>query len=253
MKNLFLFTVALLFSASIYAQRNDNAEYWNSWEYTPKEGKTADFEAAAAKKTAMFNTSNKTAIITYRVITGSSSGTYVRVESGKSPADYDLDRSAEGKYWSDNVAKFVGKTSGQVRWQLLNNGSLNYNPEAAPSKYVVRNTYNVKADRVTHFRRFMSRVADVLKKRGSTTTRLLFRLESGGNRNQFIVAVGYDTHKRTEEVVEQENTFREDYNDMFGFGTFEDDVTNFDASLEYWGEQRDTLQLVPEMSTGMMN
>ena len=252
MKKLVLFTTALLLSASIHAQRNDNAEYWNSWEYTPKEGKTADFEAAAAKKTATFNTTDKTAIITYKIITGSSSGTYVRVESGKKPADYDLDRSAEGKYWSENVAKFVARTSGQVRWSLLNNGSLNYKPGSAPNKYVVRTTFNVKADKVNHFRRFMSRIAQVMEKRGFTESRLLFRLVSGGNINQFIVAVGYDTHKRTEEVVEQENTFREDYNEMFGFGSIEEDSANFDASLEYWGEQRETLQLVPEMSTGMM-
>ena len=43
------------------------------------------------------------------------------------------------------------------------------------------------------------------------------------------------------------------YNEMFGWGSMEEDSQNFDASLEYWGEQIETLQLVPEMSTGMMN
>ena len=253
MKRLLLFSMALLLSASIYAQRNDNTEYWNSWEYTAKEGKAKDFEAAAAKKTSMFNASDNNAIMTYRVITGPNSGTYVRVQSRKSPADYDLDRSAEGNYWSENVAKFVAKSSGQVRWQLLNNGTLNYTPGATPNKYVVRTTFNVKADKVNHFRRFMSRVAQVIEKRGGTNTRLLFRLESGGNRNQFVVVTGFDTFKRTDDGVEQENTFREDYNEMFGWGSIEEDGDNFDASLEYWGEQRETMVLVPEMSTGMMN
>lgn len=244
--------MVVLLCVSVYAQRNDNAEYWNSWEYTAKEGKAKEFETAAAKKTAMFNAADNNAIMTYRVITGSNSGTYVRVQSRKSPADYDLDRSAEGNYWNENVAKFVAKTSGQVRWQLLNNGSLNYTPGAAPSKYVQRTIYNVKADKVNHFRRFMSRVAQVIEKRGGKNTRLLFRLESGGNRNQFNLVVGFDTFKQVDDGVEQENTFREDYNEMFGWGSIEEDSENFDASLEYWGEYRETLQLVPEMSTGMM-
>ncbi len=253
MKKLLLFSMALLISASIYGQRNDNSDYWNTWEYTAKEGMVKDFEDAAAKKTAMFNTTDKTAILTYRITTGSNSGTYVRVESQKSPADYDLDRSAEGKYWNENVAKYVAKNSGQVRWQRLNNGSMNYEPGSAPSKHVTRTTFNVKADKILHFRRFMNRLAKVGEKRGWTASRLLFRLVSGGNRNQFILAVGFDTFEREDNGVEQENTFEEDYNELFGWGSLDEDSQNFDASLEYWGELRETLVLVPEMSTGMMN
>jgi hypothetical protein len=249
MKKLVFFTMAILMSISIYAQRSDNSDYWNTWEYTPKDGMREDFEKAAAKKTAMFNKTPETAIYTYRIITGPSSGTYVRVESNKTAADYDLDRSAEGKHWDDNVSNLVAKNSGQVRWVRLNNGTYNYNPESnSPAKYVQRTTFNVKADKVNHFRRFMSRIADVMEKRGAQTTRILFRLESGGNRNQFVVATTFDTYKR-EESPEQENTFREDYNDMFGWGSIEEDSENFDASLEYWGEQVETMQFVPEMST----
>ena len=46
---------------------------------------------------------------------------------------------------------------------------------------------------------------------------------------------------------------KEDYNEMFGWGSWEEDWGNFNASLEYWGAQRDLMQLVPSMSTGMMN
>ncbi|WP_228850327.1 hypothetical protein [Aegicerativicinus sediminis] len=253
MRTLIFLSAVLLISTSTYSQRNDNAEYWNSWEYTAKEGKTSEFEAAAAKKTAMYNKTATTAILTYRITTGSGSGTYVRVETQKSPSDYDIDRSAEGAYWRDNVAKFVARNSGQVRWQLLRDGTMNYTPGSTPNKHIVRTTFNVKADKVGHFRRYMSRVAEVAKKRGWKGTRLLFRLVSGGNRNQFVVVTGFDTFKRTEEPVEHENTFREDYNEMFGWGTYEEDNTNFDAALEYWGEEVENLELVPEMSTGMMN
>ncbi len=80
---------------------------------------------------------------------------------------------------------------------------------------------------------------------------MLFRLESGGNRNQFVLALPYESHKRTDPPRENENTWREDYNELFGWGTFEEDGENIDASFEFWGEQVETLQLVPAMSTKM--
>ena len=252
MKNLLLFTLTFVMSVSLYSQRNNNSDYWNSWEYTAKEGMQEKFMEAAAKKTAMFNNTPETAIITYKVVTGSNSGMFVRVESGKSPASYDLDRTAEGKYWNENVSKYIAKNGGQVRWQRLSNGSYDYDPEnTSPSKYVERTFFNVKADKILHFRRFMTRVSKVAKKRDWKGSRSLFRLVSGGNRNQFILAAGFNTYKRAENT-ENENTFEEDYNELFGWGSLDEDAKNFDASLEYWGEQKETLQLVPEMSTGMM-
>ncbi|MDH3698818.1 MAG: hypothetical protein OEQ81_09145 [Flavobacteriaceae bacterium] len=252
MKKLLLFGIVLLLSTSIYSQRNDNATYLNTWEYTPKEDMREDFEKAAAKKTAMFNKTPETAISTYRIITGPESGTYVRVEGNKSPADYDLDRSAEGKYWNDNVAKYVAKTGGQVRWQKLNNGSYDPDPEdSTPSKYVGRTFFNVRADKVLHFRRAMTRISKVAEKRG-WGGRSLYRLVSGGNRNQFVLAIGWDTYKRAERP-EMETTAEEDYNELFGWGTWDEDWKNFDKTLEYWGEQRDLLQYIPEMSTPMSN
>lgn len=249
MKKLVFFTMAILMSISIYAQRNDEDVYWNTWEYTPKDGMREDFEKAAAKKTAMFNKTAETAIVTYRIITGSSSGTYVRVETNKSPADYDLDRSAELKYWSDNVNNFVAKSSGQVRWQKLNDGTVNYDPKNTTlAKYVQRTTYNVKADKIMHFRRFMTRVGQVIVKRGGKDPRILSRLQSGGNRNLFKLATTFNTYKQ-EPMPEQEKTWSEDYEAMFGYGSWDEDLNNYRASLEYWGEQVETLELVPEMST----
>jgi hypothetical protein len=253
MKKLVVVLMTLVLSASVFSQRNDNAEYWNTWQYSAKEAMHDKFEDAAAKKTAMFNTTPETAIVTYRIITGTNSGSYMRIEARKSPADYDKDRSAEGKYWRDNVSKFVGKDHGQVRWQLLNNGSLNYDPKnpGSPAKYVTMVTFNVKADRVSAFRRWMYRVSKVMEKRGNPNPRMLFRLQSGGNRNQFVLAIPYESHKRTEANREHENTWEEDYNELFGWGTRDEDGENFDAALEFWGEDVQTLQLIPAMSTKM--
>jgi hypothetical protein len=252
MKKLVVISMALCLSASLFSQRNDNSEYWNTWQYSAKEGMQQKFEEAAAKKTATFNTTPETAIVTYRFITGPNAGSYMRIEARKSPADYDKDRSAEGNYWRDNVSKYVANGGGQVRWQLLNNGSFNYDAKnpGAPSKFVRMTTYNVKADKVGAFRRWMYRSSKVALKRGNKNSRMLFRLESGGNRNQFVVAFAYDSHKRTD-VMEHENSWREDYDELFGWGTVDEDGENFDGAIEFWGEQVETMQLVPEMSTKM--
>ena len=250
MKKLLL--LGLLISVTINGQRNDNADYWNTWEFTAKDGMVQKFEEAAAKKTAMFNKTPETAIYTYKFVTGSKSGTYLRVESGKSPADYDLDRSAEGKYWQENVGKYIANNGGQTRWQKLNNGSYNPNPEnTTPATYVQQITYNVKADKILHFRRFLSRLAKVAEKRGWDAGRQLFRKVSGGNRNQFVLVVTFNTYKRNE-GPELATSTEDDYNELFGWGTWREDLANFDASLEYWGEIVETLKLVPSMSTGMM-
>ncbi len=252
MKNLLLFGIVLLFSTSIYAQRNDEAVYWNTWEYTAKADMQDDFEKAAAEKTAMFNKTPETAITTYRVITGPDSGNYLRVEGSKSAADYDLDRSAEGKHWNDNVAKYLAKNGEHVRWRRLNNGSYDPDPEnSTPTKFVRRVFYNVKADKVMHFRRAMYRMSKVAEKRG-WEGRSLYRLVSGGNRHMFLAVNGFDTYKRAT-TAELETTAEEDYNELFGWGSWDEDWKNFDAALEYWGEQSDLLQLVPEMSTPMTN
>lgn len=49
MKKL-LIGLALIFCTSMFAQRNASNDYWNSWRYTPKQDKTAEFEEAVAKK-----------------------------------------------------------------------------------------------------------------------------------------------------------------------------------------------------------
>jgi hypothetical protein len=201
----------------------------------------------------MFNKTAETVIYTYTIVTGRNSGRYIRVSPNLTSEDYDNSDTKEVDYWVANVMKYVEKAHGQIRWQRLNNGSYNSDPErTSPYKFVQRTTYDVKADKTTHFRRFMSRLAKVNEKRGSTSTRSLYRLVSGGNRNQFVVANLFDTYKRGD-GQENENTFREDYNEMFGRGSIEEDSNNFDASLEAWGEYVETLELMPEMSTKITN
>jgi len=252
MKNLFL-TLAIIFCASLSAQRNASNDYWNSWRYTPKQGMTADFEAAVAKKMQMFNNSPETAIMTYKIVTGRNSGAYERVEAMKYPKDYDKDRTAEGQYWEENVSKFIEESSGQMRWDRINNSTLNWDADnpGTPSKYLERTTFDVKPSGVTHFRRFMYRVTKMREKRGNKNTQLMFRCISGGSENMFVLVRGWNKYQDVP-WIEQENTFMEDYDKEFGWGTFIEDQGNFTAALESWGERTETMELVPSLSTGTM-
>ena len=253
MKN-FVIGLILIFSMSIFGQRNPNNDYWNSWRYTPKKEMAAEFEEAVAKKMKKFNATPETGMITYKIITGRNSGTYERVESMKYPKDYDIDRSAEAKYWDENVAKYVERASGQMRWDRINNATLNWDPEnpGTPSKYLERTTYDVKPGHIVHFRRFMYRVTKTREKRGAKDTYLLFRCISGGSDNMYVMVRGWNTYQDDTGMRNKDTTWEEDYNELFGWGTWDEDLKNFRNSLEDWGEFTETMELVPSLTTGMM-
>ena len=253
MKNVKIILLALLTTSFMFGQRNADNDYWNSWRYTSKKGMDNDFRKAVAKKMAQFNNSPETAIITYQVVTGRNSGTYERVESMKYPKHYDMDRSAEAKYWQENVGKFIEKSAGQIRWDRINNATLNWDPEnpGTPSRYLERTTFDVKPGSILHFRRFVYRVTETLKKRGFKDTQLLFRCVSGGSDNMFVMVRGWNKYQ-DDASPDQDESFEDDYNELFGWGTFDEDRKNFDNSLEDWGEWTETMELVPELSTGMM-
>lgn len=252
MKKQVLIILTFCLSTVVFGQRNSNQEYWNTWRYTPKTDMVQKFESAVALKTKTFNSSPELGIFTYKVITGPNTGVYERVEANKKPADYDMDRSVEGAYWDKNVAKYIGKEEGQKRWTRLKNGSYNFDPESStPSKYITRTVYDVKADKIMHFRRFMSRVTEIMTLREMDINVLLFRLQSGGNRNQFVRVVGFSSYERV--MKSSETTWEDDYNKLFGWGSWSEDISNLDASIEMYGENTETLQLMPQLSSGMMN
>jgi hypothetical protein len=102
-----------------------------------------------------------------------------------------------------------------------------------------------------HFRRFMSRVTEIMTLREMDVNVLLFRLQSGGNRNQFVRVVGFSSYERV--MKSSETTWEDDYNKLFGWGSWSEDISNLDASIEMYGENTETLQLMPQLSSGMMN
>src|SRR5210317_864520 len=161
MKKLFLCALALCVSVTMNSRQSssDNSVYWNVYQYQAKDGKVQDFMEAAAEKTARFNGSAERAMSTYRILTGRKTGTFVRISGPHKAADFDVDRSAEGKYWQENVGKYIGQNLGLQRWVQLNDATMNFMPgEGSPAKYFEQTFYDVKQGKVGDFRRFQSRI-----------------------------------------------------------------------------------------------
>ena len=58
MKKFKILIFTLLFVSISVAQSNPNAEYWITYQYTPKKGMTTKFESAVKAKTKMYNNKN---------------------------------------------------------------------------------------------------------------------------------------------------------------------------------------------------
>jgi len=59
MKN-FLLIIILIFSSYFgFSQSSPDAEYWITFEYTPKKGMVSKFEQAIAEKTKLYNKTKK--------------------------------------------------------------------------------------------------------------------------------------------------------------------------------------------------
>lgn len=247
----YLFT-AILCTCSIvaFAQRGANAEYWNTFHYKAKEGKEKQFLDAAAKKTQKFNATPDNLIVTYRITTGSQAGVYERIMPWLSSEDYDRDASKELAYWAENVAPYATPVGGQQVWQRLKWADVNIQEGRGPYKYLGKTTYIVKHTHRDHFSRFISRVGKIMEKRWPDQARVVFRLHSGGQRNMYVSYVGFDTYKSNN--PEMETTWEEDYNEMFGWGTWDTDLELYEQSIEMIvGEQRETLKLVEELMPSM--
>ena len=239
-KILFLFLIPI----SLFAQRNPNSEYWNTWCYMPKDGIVQKFEAAAAEKTKKYNANPENMIVTFKVLTGDDAGSYERIMPFQSAKSYDQKRSVELQYWADNVGKYCDALGGQQRWMRLKWADVNIDPKNQnPSKYLQKITYMVKPDRLDHFYRWAERIGEIAAERMPDQARLMFRLESGGPRNMFVTYLGFNSYER--QPLEFDTTWEEGYDQMFGIGTWDWDLENYLMSLEMIvGQRVETLELV---------
>jgi len=246
MKKILLFTLLSTFMFSTFAQRGSKAEYWNTYHYKAKEGKEQKFLAAAATKTKKFNSDQTNLIITYKVTTGDNAGVYERIMPFQTAKSYDLDTSKESKYWAENVSPFANPVGGQQIWQRLKWGDVNIEPNAPPYKNLSKTTYIIKPTHINHYARWTDRIGKVFAKRMPDASRIVLRLQSGGQRNMYVHYIGYNTFENNNPKFE--TTWEEDYDEMFGWDSWTTDLKLFNESKEMIvGEIRESLELVTEL------
>ena len=180
MKKLIFTLLALVVTFSSSSQRNPDATYLSAFVYTPKDGMREKFEAAAAKKTQMYNSEEGNVIWTYRVLTGPGQGQYVRFLINQSSEDYGQDKSEELNYWQNNVSKYANVVSGAQHWSLRQGLSVGEDSPAA--KYLERSIVVMRPGQEQHVYRFLYRQGVIMDKAyDGNALRRVFTLVSGGN------------------------------------------------------------------------
>ena len=78
--------------------------------------------------------------------------------------------------------------------------------------------------------------------RSPDVSSITLRLQSGGNRNMYVRYVGFNKHEQAPK--DDDLSWEDVYNEMFGWNTWETDLELYNNSLEMWGRQSEKLRLV---------
>ena len=247
MKNLKILTLTLLFVSVSFAQYNPNAEYWITYQYTPKKGMTAKFESAVKAKTKIYHKSDNpvyTAIQTTGEL--SENGRYERIMPRRDIDWFMRDNTVEGKYWMANVDKYVQKGEGPYVWIRVKELSINFD-KPSPSKYIRVNTRVLKNGDNSDFWRYLRRRVEVLKKTSPDIKYTVFRLDSGGNANTIRIITAYDNMKKPQGETNN-GAMRAIYDEMYE-GAWQDDFDKYNERLIEWARPQYNYTLRADLST----
>lgn len=247
MKNLKILSLTLLFVSASFAQYNPNAEYWITYQYTPKKGMTAKFESAVKAKTKIYNKPDNpvyTAIQTTGEL--SENGRYERIMPRRDIDWFMRDNTAEGKYWMANVDKYVQKGEGPYVWIRVKELSINFD-KPSPSKYIRVNTRVLKNGDNSDFWRYLRRRVEVLKKTSPDIKYTVFRLDSGGNANTIRIITAYDNMKKPQGETNN-GAMRAIYDEMYE-GAWQDDFDKYNERLIEWARPQYNYTLRADLST----
>ena len=247
MKNLKILSLTLLFVSVSFAQYNPNAEYWITYQYTPKKGMTAKFESAVKAKTKIYNKPDNpvyTAIQTTGEL--SENGRYERIMPRRDIDWFMRDNTVEGKYWMANVDKYVQKGEGPYVWIRVKELSINFD-KPSPSKYIRVNTRVLKNGDNSDFWRYLRRRVEVLKKTSPDIKYTVFRLDSGGNANTIRIITAYDNMKKPQGEANN-GAMRAIYDEMYE-GAWQDDFDKYNERLIEWARPQYNYTLRADLST----
>ena len=209
-----------------------------------------EFEKAVADKTAKYNATEEDAIFAFQIMTGGGQGAYQRWVVRKDRSFFDQDNAEELKYWNENVDPYIADKSGQKIWQMLKGASHGWDEAGTPVKYYVQNTVVVKRGKNQDFLTVHRRIKQLMSEIEYTGNRALFRLNSGGNNQTFMVINGFDSHATSFSNNLPEGTnFANAYNEKFGENAWQEDWSAASEAIEMWGSSVVKMMYRPDLSS----
>ena len=200
-------------------------------------GQMENFVKAAGEKTQKFNNDeNNFAYNTFEILSGSDTGKIFRVQVG-SPEMMDGGLNPEeANYWSKNVDKYIKSDSSGRTIMWTRNADASVVPESSENHNLrMVMFYNYKDSAEQDFWRFRLRQAKARAAMGDdqvNSAMHVMNCASGCDGNWVAIFFTYESFEQQGDVNTNElPKLVEKYNEMYGGGSYEQDVESVNASL----------------------
>ena len=248
MKNLLILLLTLNFtlaSSQIYTTRTIEIEA----------GQMDKFIESAGKKTQKFNNDeNNFAYYTFEILSGENTGKIFRVQVGSPEMmDSGLDQ-AELDYWGKNVGPYIKSNSvgRTIMWSRADDAS--FVPESSSDNDLrMVMFYNYKDSGEQDFWRFRERQAKARAAMGDDQLDSAMNVMvcgSGCDGNWVAIFFSYESFEAQRQINQDGlPKLRDMYNELYGGGSYEQDVNKVDASLMPNGRRNVHMRLIREASS----
>ena len=199
-----------------------------------KDGQMDKFMSGVAKKTQMYNNSEDSAkFFTFQILTGANATDFIRVRWMESINDLDNPVDAdELSYWNKVARPYYTEGAARI-WQR--NAAVSHVPEDATGNLRRVIYYNYKDSGEQDFWRFRLRQAKARAAMGDdqvNSAMHVMNCASGCDGNWVAIFFTYENFEHQREINTNElPKLVEKYNEMYGGGSYEQDVESVDASL----------------------
>jgi hypothetical protein len=214
------------------------------------DGQMDNFVSSVSKKTKMFNDSEGSdKYFTFRILTGPNTNDFIRVRWMESIGDLDNYNpdSREQKYWQKNVTPYYTEGTARV-WTRNNN--LSYVPENPTGNLRRVIYYNYKDSGEQDFWRFRQRVRKAIEASGYGSAMNVLWCSSGCSGNWVQVRFHHDGYAgQSSDYGEPLQNMIQKYNEMYGGGSYEQDVESVNASLMPNGRRIVHMRLLREATS----
>jgi hypothetical protein len=218
-------------------------------------GQMENFVKAAGEKTQKFNNDeNNFAFSTFEILSVTDTGKIFRVQVG-SPEMMDSGLNPEeANYWSKNVDKYIKSNSSGRTIMWTRNANASVVPESSENHNLrMVMFYNYKDSAEQDFWRFRGRQAKARAAMGDdqvNSAMHVMNCASGCDGNWVAIFFTYESFEQQGDVNANElPKLVEKYNEMYGGGSYEQDVESVDASLMPNGRRVVHMKLLREASS----